>query len=188
MALLVGDQASAVVAACTAGVSVGFLRSNVAPARVFLGDTGSLFLGMTLAVIGLRIFAQEPTPSTGAGLLLLSWIAWGDFVFAIVRRSWRRIAIWRADQGHVHHRLVRAGLTPRYAVVSLWVLALLGGVAGVATFQHSYERIWAAALLLATLPMIWAAWRGSTHSHRRGLRHHAADTGSESLLAGDRAA
>jgi UDP-GlcNAc:undecaprenyl-phosphate GlcNAc-1-phosphate transferase len=187
LALLVGDGASAIVAGCLAGVSAGFLRANISPARLFLGDSGSLFLGMSLGLIGLRIFAHSPSWLTALSLVLISWTAWGDFLFAILRRSRRHIAVWKADEGHIHHRLVRAGMSPRVAVVSLWIVSALAVATGIATFRHSLERVWASALLLATLPVIWAATRAM--SSRTLSRDSATGTAeSTAAIAGDRAA
>jgi UDP-GlcNAc:undecaprenyl-phosphate/decaprenyl-phosphate GlcNAc-1-phosphate transferase len=187
LALLISDEAAAIAAACIAGVSLGFLRSNITPARVFLGDTGSLFLGMALSVVGLRIFSQQPSWTTAASLVLLSWIPLGDFLFAVIRRGARQDRIWSPDDGHVHHRLVRAGMAPKFAVTSLWLISALAVVAGIETFRHSRERLWALALLLATLPVLWTLWRAST-ADRRDRRRSTAEKQPTPALTRDRAA
>ncbi len=187
LALLLGDETSAVLAACLAGASLGFLRSNVVPARIFLGDTGSLFLGLGLSVTCLRIFSLSPTWSTALALVLLHSIALGDFTFAVLRRGLHHARIWRADEGHIHHRLLRGGMSMRFAVASLWLVAALSGVTGIETFRHGSARVWAAALVLATLPVVWTAWRSAPLLAPRSSREKVPPDAT-SVLASDRAA
>lgn len=115
-----------VVAAALAGSCLGFLRFNFPPARIFLGDTGSLLLGFVIAVIGMQGFLKGAT----ALALLVPLLAIGlpviDTSLAIFRRSIRHRHLFQADREHLHHRLVRIGLTHRQAVgVMYWVSIFL---------------------------------------------------------------
>ncbi|MFQ5456839.1 MAG: glycosyltransferase family 4 protein [Myxococcota bacterium] len=115
-----------ITAAALAGACLGFLRFNFPPARIFLGDTGSLLLGFLIAVIGMQGFLKGAT----ALALLVPLLAVGlpviDTALAILRRSARRTHLFRADREHLHHRLVRIGLSQRQAVaVMYWVSVFL---------------------------------------------------------------
>jgi len=109
-----------ITALALAGSCIGFLRSNFPPARIFLGDTGSLLLGFVIAVIGMQGFLKGTTALT----LLVPLIAVGvpvlDTCLAILRRSVRRTHLFQADREHLHHRLLRIGLSQRQAVGVLY--------------------------------------------------------------------
>ncbi len=113
-----------------AGAATGFLRWNFPPARIFLGDTGSLLLGFVIAVLGM----QGSLKGTTALALVVPIIALGipvaDTALAILRRGRERRHLFQADREHLHHRLVRIGLTQRQAVLVLyWVSIFLAGTA-----------------------------------------------------------
>lgn len=133
---LTTDQFAAVVCAVAlAGSVMGFLRYNFAPARIFMGDGGSQFLGFALAVISLRGY----TKGTTAIAILVPLLAFGlpilDLGMAILRRSLRRHdeegspavrvlrRIGRADREHLHHNLLDLGFSPRKAVLALYTIA-----------------------------------------------------------------
>ena len=121
------DSSVSWVGAILVGALLGFLHYNFPPARVFLGDTGSQFLGVTMAGLALL----ENDKGTAAITLLLPIVAMGvpllDSMMAFFRRVGRGGRIFRADQEHLHHRLLRLGLTQRQAVLLLYyVCAYLG--------------------------------------------------------------
>jgi UDP-GlcNAc:undecaprenyl-phosphate GlcNAc-1-phosphate transferase len=113
------------------GSTLGFLRWNFPPARIFMGDTGSHFLGLTLAAAALL----ENRKETAAVTLLLPLVAMGlpiaDGLRALVRRAGSGRHVFQADTGHIHHRLLALGLTPRQALLVLWGLCVLFGVTAV---------------------------------------------------------
>jgi UDP-GlcNAc:undecaprenyl-phosphate GlcNAc-1-phosphate transferase len=131
VAVALGHADSSVlwVGAILVGAALGFLRYNFPPARVFLGDTGSQFLGVTMAGLALL----ENDKGTAAITLLLPIVAMGlpllDSVMAFLRRLGRGGRIFRADQEHLHHRLLRLGLTHKQAVVLLYYVCLYLGIA-----------------------------------------------------------
>lgn len=115
-----------VAALALAGACLGFLKFNFPPARIFMGDTGSLFMGFVIAVIGMQGFLKGAT----ALALLVPLLAVGlpviDTALAIIRRSIQHTHLFRADREHLHHRLLRIGLSHRQAVVVMyWVSAFL---------------------------------------------------------------
>lgn len=117
---------AALVTLTLAGATLGFLYFNFHPATIFLGDSGSLFLGFMLAGIGVLSAQKSPTvvavaiPVVSLGLPVL------DTAIAIARRFLRRQPIFAADRGHIHHRLLGRGYSPRTVVLALYgVCALL---------------------------------------------------------------
>jgi len=120
------------------GVLFGFLRYNFNPASVFLGDCGSLTLGFTLACFG-ALWSQKAATLLGltAPLLALS-IPIADVALAILRRYLRNQPIFQGDAAHIHHRLLRRGMTVRHATLMLYGVCALAAVASlvVTTFQQ----------------------------------------------------
>jgi UDP-GlcNAc:undecaprenyl-phosphate GlcNAc-1-phosphate transferase len=108
------------LAVALAGAALGFLRYNFSPATIFLGDSGSLFLGFLLG--GLSLWASEK--STIAFALLIPIIALGlpilDMIYAILRRWNRGVSIAQADREHIHHKLLEKGYSHRKAVLLLY--------------------------------------------------------------------
>src|SRR6185503_7372346 len=133
------------LAALLIGATAGFLRWNYPPARVFMGDTGSHFLGLVLAAASLL----ENRKGTAAITLLFPLVALGvpllDSVLAFFRRLVRGRPVFSADVGHVHHRLLRLGFSPTAALTLLWALSAACGAAAI--FLSSLARTTA---LLAT--------------------------------------
>jgi UDP-GlcNAc:undecaprenyl-phosphate/decaprenyl-phosphate GlcNAc-1-phosphate transferase len=126
------------MAAALAGAALGFLRYNFSPATIFLGDSGSLFLGFYLG--GLSLWASEK--SAIAFALLIPIIALGlpiiDMIYAIIRRWNRGVPIGQADRDHIHHKLLEKGFSHRKAVIMLYgVNFLLAGIAGLLLFTRN---------------------------------------------------
>lgn len=119
-------------AASLAGSVVGFLFYNFNPATIFMGDGGSLFLGFVIAAVSIQTQAKSST----AIALSLSILALGlpllDTVLAVWRRLRRGQHPFRADRGHIHHRLLAMGLTQRQATLTLYGLCALLGVFAIA--------------------------------------------------------
>jgi UDP-GlcNAc:undecaprenyl-phosphate GlcNAc-1-phosphate transferase len=119
------------VSALLIGATMGFLRYNFPPAKVFMGDTGSQFLGLSLAAVSLL----ENRKGTATVTLLFPLVAMAvplaDSLIAFVRRLVGGQPVFRADSEHIHHRLLRLGLSQRNAVLVLWFLAAYSGVMAV---------------------------------------------------------
>jgi UDP-GlcNAc:undecaprenyl-phosphate GlcNAc-1-phosphate transferase len=136
------------LAAALAGASLGFLRYNFSPATIFLGDSGSLFLGFFLG--GLSLWASEK--STIAFAFLIPVTALGlpivDMIYAVLRRWNRGVPIGQPDRDHIHHKLLEKGFSHRKAVLVLYgVNFLLAGIAGVLLFtRNSYAAYFVVAL------------------------------------------
>ena len=131
-----------------AGALLGFLKFNFAPAKIFLGDTGSLFLGFFLGVLAIQTSQKSSTllaivvPFLAFGLPLL------DTALAVLRRFLSGRPVFIADLDHIHHRLIRNGLTPRLAVLALYALAALFSL-GSLLVLHSMANLIALVAVLA---------------------------------------
>src|SRR5262245_3130979 len=113
------------------GVTSGFLRYNFAPARIFMGDTGSQFLGLLLAAVSLLDNLKGAATVTLLFPIVAMAVPLADGVIAFVRRLVNGRPIFRPDSEHIHHRLLRLGLSQRDAVLVLWFVAAYSGVMAV---------------------------------------------------------
>lgn len=139
--LLVALQQSylliAVLTAALAGSALGFLQYNFNPAKIFMGDTGSMFLGYMLA--GISIIGAVKSAATIA--LIVPIFALGlpilDTAFAIVRRYMGGVPIFKPDRGHLHHRLLDLGFTQKQAVLLMYVISAMLGLSAIALTEVS---------------------------------------------------
>lgn len=137
VATIHGHALLACVMFSLAGASLGFLCFNFNPARIFLGDAGSLFLGMTLATSSVLC----NTKGTVAASLLIPLVALGypviDTLLSMGRRALRGKSMFSGDNGHIHHRLLHRGLSPRKTVLVLYGACLVCcGVALAMVFEN----------------------------------------------------
>lgn len=127
----------AVLTIALAGAALGFLFYNFNPARIFMGDTGSMFLGFILS--GVSVIGAVKSTATIA--LIVPILALGlpilDTTFAIVRRYRGGVPIFKPDRGHLHHRLLDLGFTQRQAVLLMYVISALLGLSAVAMTEAS---------------------------------------------------
>ncbi|MCL2462067.1 MAG: undecaprenyl/decaprenyl-phosphate alpha-N-acetylglucosaminyl 1-phosphate transferase, partial [Defluviitaleaceae bacterium] len=118
-AVIKGQPESAYIAALLVGASLGFLRSNIFPAKVFMGDSGANFLGFMLAVISLYgAFKQATVISVFVPVLALG-VPIFDSIFVIIKRFWNRQPVYKADRTQIQFRLQRWGLRPPQAMLVL---------------------------------------------------------------------
>jgi UDP-GlcNAc:undecaprenyl-phosphate GlcNAc-1-phosphate transferase len=126
IASLVGNFVIMFITASLGGAVIGFLFYNFNPARIFMGDTGSMFLGFVLASASLLDAGTQKTPTLVA--IIVPILALGlpitDMLLSIVRRFLAHRSIFLADREHIHHRLLDLGLTHRRAVVTLYLLSV----------------------------------------------------------------
>ncbi len=122
-----GQNILSVLGVLVAGSSIGFLGHNWTPARVFMGDVGSAFLGYTFAVFPLICFRMD-AGKLGAPLvgLLLVWPFVFDTVFTFFRRLLKRENVFRAHRSHLYQRLIQAGQGPGSVALLYGSLSLVG--------------------------------------------------------------
>ncbi|MEI7705818.1 MAG: MraY family glycosyltransferase [Deltaproteobacteria bacterium] len=141
--------------ACLGGALLGFLRYNFHPASIFMGDSGSLFVGFVLASTALETHEK----STTAVALLVPIVALGlpigDTLLAMGRRALRGQPVFTSDRGHIHHRLMARGLSHRGTVLALYGIAVvLGGVAVALYHSDAEQTIAYVGALLAIAGML----------------------------------
>jgi len=122
---------AAVMTAALAGSCIGFLPYNFNPAKIFMGDTGSTFLGFILAVTSVQGFIKGYTAVTITISVLILALPIFDTTFAIFRRIINRQPIMQADRGHLHHRLVDKGYSQKRAVITLYGISGGFGIIGI---------------------------------------------------------
>ena len=136
----VNQPAVALLAIILAGAAFGFLPYNFFPARIFMGDSGALFLGLVLAMLAIYSGAKLATATLVLGFPII------DALWAVARRLARRTSPFRADRQHFHHLLLDAGMSQPQAVLTLYAVAAIFGV--VALRAGSFAKLVAFIVLL----------------------------------------
>lgn len=138
----------ATLTAALAGGIIGFIHYNFNPATIFMGDTGSMFIGYMLAAIS--IFGAVKSAATIA--LIVPAIALGlpimDTAFAILRRYSNGRPIFQPDKGHLHHRLLAMGLSQRQAVLLMYGISI---VLCLAAFVLAEANVYVAAVVIVLI-------------------------------------
>ena len=138
------------------GACIGFLFHNFPPAKVYMGDSGAYLLGYVIAALSLMNAEKGTVLAALIAPMFALALPIADVGFAMLRRALQGLPIFRPDKGHIHHRLLRTGLSHRNAVLVLYsfsLLALLGGIM-VFSWQGRYLPLFlgfAFALLLLIL-------------------------------------
>ena len=131
ISVIYSNSYMAIFAAILIGSCLGFLPYNFNPAKIFMGDTGSMFLGYILAIMSIQgILSMHSllafiTPRAVFGLPLL------DTAFAFIRRILHGRSPFSADRGHLHHRLIDMGFTQKQTVCILYIISALLGMSAV---------------------------------------------------------
>jgi UDP-GlcNAc:undecaprenyl-phosphate/decaprenyl-phosphate GlcNAc-1-phosphate transferase len=118
--LSLGRTGAAVLAAIVCGACLGFLRHNFYPARIFMGDSGALLLGYTLAAVSVQGLLKTAALATLVLPLLVLAVPVLDTSFVVAKRLKSRQPVYVADARHLHHRFMRLGFSQRRAVAYLW--------------------------------------------------------------------
>ncbi len=122
-----------------AGSAIGFLPFNFYPARIFLGDSGAQFLGFMIAALSVVSPMKRSTVVALVVPVLVLGIPIFDTFFAIVRRMINRKPIMQADKGHLHHHLMASGYGQRRAVLMLYGISAIMGMAAVLVSRELYK-------------------------------------------------
>lgn len=179
IAVVDGNVLVAIVCAALIGALLGFLRHNFQPASIFMGDSGSLFLGYTLATIAIWGATKSSAAVSLAIPLLCLGLPIADSALAIVRRFVRGGSIFSADREHIHHRLLARGMTHRGAVLVLYAGGALLALASLGLelgddAQDTMILAAVAVLVLAAAKLLRVgSWREVLQTVRYGLlRRH----------------
>ena len=128
VALITGEWVSAFLAVALVGSALGFLKYNFNPAKIFMGDTGSMFLGYVLAAASVVGVLKSATTVALAVPILALGIPIYDTSSAILRRVKQKKHIFSADNGHLHHRLLMSGLSQKHTVLTIYYASALLGI------------------------------------------------------------
>jgi UDP-GlcNAc:undecaprenyl-phosphate GlcNAc-1-phosphate transferase len=172
LAVAAGRPEIALIALALAGALLGFLFYNFYPASIFMGDSGSMFVGYVLAALYVRGAQQAEGVPVLTPILALAFPV-ADAMLAIIRRGFgqangqangrdlskRFMAIFRRDHEHIHHRLMSAGLTEKHAVLVLYAASLVAALVAVLTFHSHGVRL--AATIAVISSAIYFGFRSS---------------------------
>ena len=145
-----------IIAIALVGATLGFLPYNFNPAKTFMGDVGSNFLGFTLSVISIMGMVKSYTLLTIAIPIIVLGIPVFDMIFAVVRRLLRGQKITAPDKEHIHHRLLNLGLSQKQAVITLYIITSVLGIIAVALVANIKWHIILLIVILANIAGIYA--------------------------------
>jgi UDP-GlcNAc:undecaprenyl-phosphate GlcNAc-1-phosphate transferase len=158
IAALRGEPLMVLVTAALAGSVLGFLFYNFNPASIFMGDTGSMFLGFVLATTAIQTNQKSSTAVAIVVPIIALGVPIADTLLAMARRAARGAPLFSADRGHIHHRLLDLGFSHRQTVLLLYGTSIaLGGAALALSYAStSREATW---FLLALSGVAYLALR-----------------------------
>lgn len=169
-AFLTGNVAGMVVALVLAGASGGFLVFNFKPARIFMGDSGSMFLGYTIAALAIMIQADAPLQGRFSAYLMsvmVMAIPIFDTTLVTLVRTLAGRSISQGGRDHTSHRLVFLGLSERKAVLTLYVISLLFGCVAL-LFQFSEPQLfYALFVFMAAALAVFGVYLASVDVYRK---------------------
>lgn len=151
MALINGNFLVALLCLLLLGGIIGFLFFNFHPAKIFMGDTGSLFLGFSLAMLSLLGFKQIAVLSFITPLIIIG-VPLSDTFFAIVRRKLQKKPIFAPDKGHLHHCLRELGFSHRQTVLIIYgIAAFFGVLAVIQSASAMFEASWVTFVVICIM-------------------------------------
>lgn len=147
MAMLKGDVFVMSLALILIVSTLGFLYFNFHPAKIFMGDTGALFLGYMIAVLSMLGFKNVTMISLIVPLIILG-VPISDTFFAIIRRIVNKSPLSAPDKSHLHHCLLRIGFTHKQTVIIIYAIAAMFSLAAII---FSMSTVWGAMIVIAVL-------------------------------------
>jgi UDP-GlcNAc:undecaprenyl-phosphate GlcNAc-1-phosphate transferase len=173
-----------VAALAISGACLAFLRYNFYPARVFMGDSGSLLLGFALGVVSLFGVVRAPTLITLFVPVIIAGIPVIDTFSAILRRLRARRPIASADTDHMHHRLIDYGFDQRTTVIIMYALSAFLAVCAILVTQYGRAVVVMVAVVLLVLTVLLIYRLGLTssvltHYYRKREPHTRSDDGQD---------
>lgn len=155
-ALTKGHYFITVQCAIVAGAAFGFLPYNFNPAKIFMGDTGSMLLGYMLSIVGIMGMIKSAAAITLIVPILAIGIPILDTFFAIIRRLINKRPIMQADKEHLHHQLLGKGLNQKQTVLTLYLISILLGLCAVVISNVSINLGILLGILVALIIFILA--------------------------------
>lgn len=150
MAVLMGNTMAILFSVILLGAVIGFLFFNFHPAKIFMGDTGSLFLGFNLAALSILGFKQVTLMAFIVPILILG-VPLSDTFYAIVRRWVHKQPISQPDKNHLHHCLLSMGFSHRKTVIVIYSISAVFALSAV---LFSQSKQWAAMIIIGILVIL----------------------------------
>ncbi|MDD4239002.1 MAG: MraY family glycosyltransferase [Desulfotomaculaceae bacterium] len=150
-----------------AAAVLGFLRYNFYPARIFLGDTGSMYLGFSVAVLSVMGLAKSATFISVIIPVVILGIPLLDTTCAIIRRFLGQKPIFQPDKEHLHHRLMKMGLSHRQVVLCIYGVNIVLGVSAIVLTLMTPKQAIIFLVVLSTAVLILANKLGVTGARSR---------------------
>jgi UDP-GlcNAc:undecaprenyl-phosphate GlcNAc-1-phosphate transferase len=150
MAVICGKMDAAWIAFALAGALLGFLKYNLPPASVYLGDSGSMLVGLSVGVLAIQASLKGPASVALIAPACVLVVPIFDTAAAIVRRKLIGRSIFSSDRGHLHHCLLQRGISCRRSLLIVVSLCMIGMVGGLASIRYRSES----AAVLAGLSIV----------------------------------
>ncbi|MBP2071580.1 MraY family glycosyltransferase [Thermoanaerobacterium butyriciformans] len=165
VSLLNGRYATALITVAVTGAALGFLPYNFNPAKIFMGDTGAMFLGFILSAVSIQGAVKSAAAIAIAVPILALGVPVFDTAFAIIRRIANKKPIMEADKGHLHHRLLALGLSQRQAVFVMYGVSLFLGLSAILISSTNGAKGYI-ILIIAILAILWGADKMGLYGHK----------------------
>ena len=149
ISLIDNNSFVSLISACLVGACLGFLPYNINPAKIFMGDTGSTFLGYIMAVMSVQGMFKSYTVITFIMPVLILGLPLFDTSFAIIRRIINHKPIMQPDRGHLHHRLIDMGFNQKQTVSILYTISALLGLSAIV--MEGYDTATGIFLLVSVI-------------------------------------
>lgn len=166
-----GQWEAIILAFIMAASLIGFLRYNFHPARIFLGDSGSMYLGFSVATLAVMGLAKSATFISVVIPIVILGVPILDTVFAIVRRYHGNKPILQPDKEHLHHRLLQMGLGHRRSVLCLYGVNIVLGLSAILLTKLTPPQAAVFLVILSTVVIVAANKIGVTAGSRTYLAH-----------------
>ncbi|MFI8687527.1 glycosyltransferase family 4 protein [Rossellomorea sp. NPDC077527] len=150
MAIIMGNTYVAIIAALLLVSTLGFLFYNFYPAKIFMGDTGALFLGYMISVLALLGFKNITVVSLIIPVIILG-VPISDTFYAIIRRFLNKQPLSAPDKSHLHHCLLRMGYSHKQTVLIIYAIA---AIFGMAALIFSQSTVWGSIIFSVVMLLI----------------------------------
>ena len=177
LAMVLEEWEISIICGALVGACVGFIPYNLNPAKIFMGDTGSTFLGFVLATLSIQgLFKYYAVISFLVPFIILG-LPILDTTVAFTRRILRGQSPMVADRSHIHHKLIDMGLNQKQAVSTLYIISGVLGLSAVmlTTTTGGKAALFILALVICGLVAVRAIWpHHENHEHHEHHEHHGA--------------
>ena len=170
------DNVGPIIVAAALGACLGFLPHNFHPARIMMGDSGALLLGLLMAAATITVGGNTDTPFSGQTFfffaplfipVVILGVPISDAIFSIIRRARRGAGVTVADKDHMHHRLMRLGHGQRRSVLILWSwTVLLSAIALFPTYTNGRGDLYVPAAIAAAALVLYTMFGPGIRSRR----------------------